>query len=167
VATEPYLDLIGFRALTVMPGEFVDELEARQPGWILAQLASWSASINARLRKRYPNLPFAAPYPDAVCGWLQRIVTLKVAMRRGVDPSDAQYQEYVKDSDLAVAELKEAADGEVGLFDLPIAAGGDAQNSGIGLGGPRVYSEQSPYVWTDDQSCTGRSEDRFGGGTSG
>ena len=167
MATTPYLDLVGFTALSVMPKEFLDELEAAQPGWIAAQLRSWSASIDSRLRKRYKLVPFAAPYPDAVCGWLARIVTLRVAMRRGVDPNDAQFLEYKNEADVAQAELKEAADGELGLFDLPIAAGGDAQSSGIALGGPRVYSEQSPYVSFDMQRSTGRQEDRNRGGTGG
>ena len=165
MATTPYLTLASFKLLTVMPPEFLDELDGQQPGWVDARLKARSAWLDSRLRKRYPLVPFVAPFPDAVTNWLQQIVTLECAMRRGVDPSDPQFQEYQKQSDTAQAEVKEAADGELGLFDLPIAAGGDAQNSGIGLGGPRAYSEQSPYVFTDVQECAGSQEDCNGSGT--
>lgn len=154
-----YLNLQALKLQTVMPPEFLDELESRQPGWIDAQLARWSGKIDARLRKRYRLVPFAAPYPTAVLGWLSDIVTLRVALRRGIDPNDEQASEYKTNSDTAEAEIKEAADGELGLFDLPIAAGGDSTGSGIALGGARVYSETSPYAWADRQSDDGRNED--------
>lgn len=159
-----YLDLPGFRAETLMPGSDVDALDVRHPGWIAGQLESWSRQIDARLRKRYA-VPFVAPYPIAVQGWLARIVTLRCYLKRGVDPNDAQFEVIKEDADNAVAEIKEAADAETGLYDLPLIEGSSA--SGISKGGPRSYSEASPYVGFDVQERVGRGEDRNGEGTYG
>lgn len=158
----PYLDKAAFAILTVMPAESVDAIEMVAPGWIDGQLTYWSGWIDSRLRKRYAA-PFSAPYPEAVTGWLARIVTVRCFLRRGVDPTDLQFEEIKADADRAMEEIKEAADSNEGLFDLPLRA--DTTASGISRGGPFGYSEQSPYVWTDGQAETGRNEDRNGGGT--
>lgn len=157
-----YLTVSDFKNLSVMPSAFIDEIEAASPGWTLAQLTQESARIDARLAKRYV-VPFTLPAPDCVQGWLARIVTLSAYMRRGFDPTDAQGRMYVADRDTAVAEIKEAADAIDGLFDLPLRS--DTNASGISRGGPKAYSEQSPYVFTDGQSRVGNNEDCNGGGT--
>jgi hypothetical protein len=151
-----YLTTTTFKTLTVMPGAFVDAIEAVSPGWTQAQLDSESARIDARLGKRYA-VPFAAPTPVVVQGWLAKIVTVSAYMKRGFDPSDVQGVEYVKQRDEAVAEIKEAADSNTGLFDLPLRA--DTNQTGISRGFPRAYSEASPYVWSDQQGDRGPLED--------
>lgn len=157
-----YLDLDGFKALTVLPSEYADAIEDLSPGWIDAQLAQWSAHIDTRLRKRYA-VPFEAPYPYAVTSWLTSIVTVRCYLRRGVDPNDLQFAEIKADCDRAMAELKEAADSVTGLFDLPLRQ--DTTTNGISKGGTIGYSESSPYAWMDGQASTGRDEDRNGRGT--
>lgn len=159
-----YLDLDAFANLTVMPSSDVDALESAAPGWLDSQLGYWSSAIDARLRKRY-EAPFAEPYPLAVQGWLSRIVTLRAYLRRGVDPLDQQFVEIKADADAAWAEIKEAADSNEGMLDLPLRA--DSGASGISKGGPYGYSEASPYVWMDQQGQAGREEDRRRGGTYG
>jgi hypothetical protein len=159
-----YLDLAGFKAETTMPVEHVDELVATSPGWIDRQLERVSRLIDSRLAKRYA-VPFGSPAPDAVKGWLADIVALRCYLRRGVDPADLQMAEVKADHDRALAELLEAANAETGLFDLPLLASTTA--SGISRGGPQGYSEQSPYVWTDQQSDVGRAEDRARRGSGG
>jgi hypothetical protein len=160
----PYLTLAEFKNLTTMPDTDVDGVETKYPGWIANQLAYWSSWIDARLRKRY-DAPFTAtPYPPAVQGWLERIVTVRVFIKRGVDPNDLQFAEIKATADSAFAEIKEAADSDVGLFDLPLLP---SNVSGIVMGSPRGYSEQSPYVWMDRQVDTGRNEDRNRGGSGG
>ena len=54
------------------------------------------------------------------------------------------------DQERVELELKEAADAEKGLFELPLRAT-DTTGSAINAGGPMGYSEQSPYTWTDRQ----------------
>ncbi len=158
-----YLTKTTFAALTVMPSVDVDALEVVAPGWIDAQLDYWSGWIDSRLAKRYA-VPFSSPPPDAVKGWLARIVTLRAYMKRGIDPNDAQFSEIKADADAAGVELKEAADSGEGLFDLPLRE--DTASSGIARGGPLVYSEASPYVSFDDQLTVGVAEDRARRGTS-
>jgi hypothetical protein len=157
-----YLTLVEFKNLSVMPSGFVDEIEAVSPGWTLTQLTLESARIDARLSKRYA-VPFDLPAPICVQGWLAKIVTESAYRKRGYDPTDAQGRMYVADRDTAIAEIKEAADAIDGLFDLPLRA--DLTASGISKGGPRAYSEQSPYVFTDAQRRVGVNEDSNGGGT--
>lgn len=160
--TTAYLTITKFKGLTVMPSSFVDAIETAQAGWLDTQFLYWSDWINTRLRKRYA-VPFVAPAPLAVEGWLARIVTVRAFLKRGVNPTDEQYADIKKDCDDALAEIKEAAESEVGLFDLPQRANVDT--SGISQGNPLSYSEQSPYSWTDVQGQAGRFEDdnRHGG----
>jgi hypothetical protein len=158
-----YLTLEQFKALTVMPASYVDAIDAAAPGWLAAQLEYWSDWINARLRKRY-GAPFAEPYPGAVTGWLQRIVTEQAWLKRGVDAQDQQFERISNSADEAKKEVLEAADSSVGLFDLPLRD--DSTASGIRPDG-FVYSEQSPYVFQDEQARTGQVEDRNRRGTGG
>lgn len=157
-----YADYETFRSLTIMPQGNVDALASAAPGWIDAQLDYWSRQIDSRLRKRYA-VPFEDPYPSAVVGWLVRIVTVRAYMRFGVDANDLQFVEIRDDARAAFEEIQEAADSAVGLFDLPLIDGG---KSAISKGGPFVYSEASPYVWTDQQRDAGVKEDESGKGTS-
>lgn len=159
-----YLDLAGFRAETELPGADVDDVEAEHSGWIDRQLTVWSGWIDTRLRKRYP-VPFTEPYPLAIQSWLARIITPKVLRKRGVDSTDRQYVDILDDAKAAMDEVREAAESEESLFDLPPTAG--ASKSGVSRGGPFGYSEASPYVWMDGQAQDGRAEDAAGGGTHG
>ncbi len=158
-----YLSLAEFTARTLMPSEHVSELETRYPGWTDAQLQSASEWLNARLRKRYA-VPFATPTED-VKAWVTRLVTLRCYLKRGVDPDDLQFVEIKADYDSAKTEILEAANSETGLFDLPLLTSTDA--SAIARGMPMVYSEQSPYVWTDVQGDIGRLENMNRRGSSG
>jgi phage gp36-like protein len=159
-----YLDIAGFKSLSTMPSTDVDGVEALYPGFVLAQLEHASTRIDGRLRKRYA-VPFALPYPETVKVWLAHIVTVLVMLKRGVDPNDEQFAEIKALAQQAHDEVKEAADGELGLWDLPLRA--DTTESGISRGGPLGYSEQSPYVAFDLQSEAGRLEDRNGRGSDG
>lgn len=158
-----YLTLAEFKLLSTMQSESVDELETRWPGYVDAQLDSKSHWINAQLRKRYAA-PFESPYPAAVKSWLACIVTMQCWKRRGYDPTDESMQEAIEDRAEAKREIAEAADGEKGLWDLPLRS--DTTATGISKGAPLGYSEQSPYVGFDLQRETGREEDSNGSGTS-
>jgi hypothetical protein len=159
MSTVPYLSFAEFRSASIMPSAFIDQLETAEPGWLETRLLYGSAKLDSRLGKRY-DAPFRAPYPIAVCDWLARVVTYEAWLKRGLSPTDQEGGEYRQQSDTALAEIKEAADSEKGLFELPLRADTDAQ--GVTRGSPRVYSETSPYIAFDQQACTGHREDTNG-----
>lgn len=152
-----YLSVAEFTTRSLMASAKVTILESAAPGFLASQLEQVSRWIDMYLAKRY-RVPFAAPYPEAVKAWLTRIVTYRAYLRLGVDPDDAQQILFTQDKTDAEAEVKAAADSEIGLIDLPLS---DAQaGSGIAYGAPAVYSEASPYVGGDVQRAAGRYEDR-------
>lgn len=157
-----YLTVEEFKLLTVAPADFIDDVELAQVGWLGAQLSAHSARINAQLRKRYA-VPFATPYPEQVQLWLAQIVTEALLLRRGVDSQDEQYSSIAEMAARAREEIKEAANSQDGLWDLPL---NDTQASLISRGGPLGYSEASPYVWSTIQRERGVSEDDSGTGSS-
>ena len=153
----PYLDLTGLKSLSLMPSGDLDNIETVQPGWIASQLVFWSRWMDARLSKRYA-VPFAAPYPEAVTGWLARLVTIRCALKRGIDPLDVQFTVLKTDAETAQAEILEAANSETGLYELPLLATSSA--SGVSKGGPYAYTETSPYVGRSVQQQAGTLEDQ-------
>jgi len=158
-----YLTVETFTDLAICPSEYVDYIETQQPGWVDGQLAFWSGYIDSRLAKRYAT-PFDVDSPPIVVqGWLARLVTPKIYLKRGVDNTDAQIVAVQDDAKAAVDELAEAANAKDGLYELPLrqdAPGGQ----GITRGAPLAYTESSPYVWMDQQEAIGRQEDRNGSG---
>jgi hypothetical protein len=142
-----FLDRDGFKARTIMPATDVDAIDDAEDGWIDQQLVDGSAWLLSRLDKRYG--PFVAPYPIAVLRWLTVLVTVRCYFKRGVNPSDGIFELIKEEAAEAKAEVKEAADGDGGLFELPLRANTTAE--GITQGGPFSYSEASPYDWVDRQ----------------
>lgn len=162
MAVTPYLSLDEFKQLALIPAAFIDEVEEMAPGFVGKQIELESSRVDARLSKRYAT-PFNTPAPIAVRAWVTTLVQPAVELKRGVGPESSNYDEYKRLAGVALDELKEAANAETGLFDLPLR--GDASESGIARGAPRSYSEQSPYVFTDEQGRTGREEDHARSGT--
>jgi hypothetical protein len=160
------LDLDEFATRTLAPasyvyGDFIDPTGAwtdsvkvakrtAHQNFIKARLITESSKVLARLRKRY-SIPLVAPYPEVILGWLADIVTPMVYRRKGIDPSDEQIASADALAATAKDELKEAADSEAGLFDLPLRQ--DRTDTGLdpSVGGPLSYTEASPYTWTDVQ----------------
>ncbi len=153
----PWLTLAAFKLRSLMPPEDVDRVEIVSPGFTAQQITSHQSWIESRLRKRYA-IPFALPYPESALGWLTALVTLALYQRRGFNPSSAENELIAKAAEDAKLEIKEAADSNEGLYDLPIRA--DApETTGVSAGGPYGYSEASPYVWMDRQRETATDED--------
>ena len=140
-------EVIDFRTRSPMPDEDVDLLWAERAGYLEAALSGALANIYARLRKRYVT-PMD-PKPEIVVEWQARMVTPKAYRARGYNPQDPILQVLDDDRKLALEEIKEAADAEAGLYDLPLLSASDT--TAIAKGGPYVYSEASPYDWTDVQ----------------
>lgn len=151
-----YLTNERFRALTLAPASYVDAVEAAEPNWTQAQIAAISALIDARLAKRYA-VPFDATNPPiAVQLWCSRIATLRLYLKRGVDATDGQFAAIQDDEQAAWAEVREAADSAVGLYELPLRGADGSQ--GVSRTGPLAYSEASPYTWTVKQRVRAEQE---------
>lgn len=160
------LTVARFKVLTVLPASWVERVEADTPGFTQASIDSWSDHITSRLRKRYPRAfgTDGKPVPGIIEKWLNHLVTLDVDMKRGVSPTDEQFDLIQKRAERALEEILEAANGQTGLFDLPTID--DGSISAIGAGAPLAYAEASPYSYTDVQARIGRQEDRNRGGGS-
>ncbi len=138
-----------------VPPETVDALELRYPGFVLKQCrATQAKDVDARLRKQYApgssdkEEVFEKPYPEAVKIWVGQLIPPFLFRRMGTRPTDEQQVEISKDREIALGELKEAADGEIGLFGLTARANtSDPGRRAMVLS----HSEQSPYDWTDVQ----------------
>ena len=146
--TTPFASFNDFTTASVMPPADVSLVESARPGYILARLTYWTARIMARLRKRYPA-GFQQPFPETLQGWVIAIVTPEAYEARGWNPSDAQSQDIIKAAADAWAEVKEAADGDAGLFDLPVSATNDI--TAITDPAPLAYTETDPYTWQQRQ----------------
>jgi phage gp36-like protein len=156
-----YMTVSEFRERTRLPGDFVDEVEARSPGFIDANLSDHSAYVDALLGKRYV-VPFSSPYPIAVRRWLTALTSLDVWLRRGVAATDQEMEIFRSQYDTAIVELKEAANSRDGLFELPLRENTDA--TGISKQYPKTYTENSPFVWKRVQVTAGRQQDINGRG---
>jgi len=149
---------------TIMPPEDVATIEAAFPDFLQSRLNGAWSWIAARLAKRYDVAAMAASPPEIVLLWITNLVTLDAYAKRGFNPSSEMDQvSIVKPADDAKAEVKEAADSQAGLFDLPLLES-KVGTSGVTLGGPLGYSETSPYAWIDVQEYDGRADDVAGRG---
>lgn len=143
-----YVTTEEFAAMSSMPASHVEDLNCQAPLYLDNLLAEISSRIDAKLRKRYA-VPFKAPVPAIVKGWVVRIATPRAYIRIGVNPSDEQFQLLQSDAEEAWKEVGEAADATDGLFDLPLRA--DTSQSGISTAATLAYSEASPYTAFDVQ----------------
>lgn len=137
-----------FSIRSVMPQADVFDLDGQHPGYLDAALAGALSEIYSRLRKRY-RVPMD-PIPEIVLVWQALLVTPQAYRARGANPDDPTIQALDKDADRAREQMKEAADSQTGLYDLPLNEATD--DSAVSKAGPLAYSEQDPYSWQDIQS---------------
>lgn len=154
-----YLTNAQFKLLTIAPAVYVDQIEALEAGWTQAQLDHWSIWIDSRLKKRYAAPFDTASPPTVVRGWLARIVTEELYLKRGVDATDEQFVRVTERAKDARDEVKEAAESKEGLFELPLRQ--DAPGAtGVTKGAPLAYTEVSPYTWSRLQREAAIDEDQ-------
>ncbi|HEX8795458.1 MAG TPA: phage protein Gp36 family protein [Polyangiaceae bacterium] len=144
----PYLDLAGFTLRTIMPSGDVTLVETAAPGFIEARIAIAQQEIDSRLRKRYV-IPLPAPVNEKVLSWITDLVTWDAFNKRGRNPSSPEMQDVKDARDLVYTQVKEAADSQNGLYDLPLRQ--DAEDeSGIATGGPLGTAQRSVYTFIDE-----------------
>lgn len=152
-----------FMVRTIMPQDDVTQLESSEPGFVQACLDDNWDLITSRLRKRYDVAKMQADPPRVALKWLVKLTTRDCYDKRGNNPSSLSDEKAIYGAaERAELDLKEAADSQTGLYDLPLLA--SSSSSGVTKGGPLGYTETSPYVWTSRQACQGRREDGSGRG---
>lgn len=143
-----YLTTTQFALRTLAPSDYVTIVEADQPGWLDAQLAAKSRWLDGKLAKRYAA-PFASPYPELLLDWLTRIVTWRMYLKRGVDPTDREVQLVKEDAETAEREVDNAVSLAEARVELPLRENTTA--SGVTVGRPLTYTDSSVYTWADVQ----------------
>lgn len=109
-----------------------------------------SSKIRARLVKRYAvDFTDPGPTPDVVLSWLRDLVDHDVQEYVGGTPEGREDEWIAKRAEKADAEIKEAADSEKGLFELPLRNTDLLGNSAINQGGPYVRSYLTPHDVND------------------
>jgi hypothetical protein len=125
--------------------------------WTTGVLTAASVALGATgMSALFPAGPYdvsnvyaaAPPVPETILQWLTALVTDDVSVRHGINPNDPLAQRIGERVKTARAQIEEAANTKDGLWDLPQSE--DAP-SAIDTGGPRSYSEQSPYEWARRQ----------------
>lgn len=145
-----YVTMQDVKDLGSMAPEDVDALEALYPGIVVRIATAVSGLFDARLAKRYAA-PFIEPFPNALVFNVSRMVAWRLWIRRGFNPSSPIDTLLEKENLDAEAWLKEAADGDKGLVELPARQATPGEATAVNVGGPLGYSEPSPYQWLDVQ----------------
>ena len=147
-----YLTLAQYRSITTLDGSVVDLCTAKGKDaqrW----LDMASAHIRSRLVKRYAvDFVTPGPTPDKIIEWLVLLVDIPVCKCAGVTP-EGRVDDWTREDEKRVNdELKEAADAENGMFELPLRNTDPTGNSAINKGGPLVASNNTIYGYFDDQA---------------
>lgn len=143
-----YLTFAQYKLGTTIKGGLVDLCgQAKVEEWLDRQ----SNKICNRLVKRYAvNFTDPGPVAGQIKDWLTILVDINVLKFTGGVPDGREDEWASNDLKTVNDELKEAADSEKGLFELPLR-NTDISGSAVNVCAPLGYSEQSPYTWTDRQ----------------
>jgi hypothetical protein len=153
-----YLTTAQYRSITTLDGSLVDLCTSKGKD-VQRWLDMASAHIRSRLVKRYA-VDFAAPgpTPDKIIEWLALLVDIPVCKCVGATP-EGRVDDWAREDEARVnAELKEAADAENGMFELPLRNTDPTGASAINKGGPFVASNTTIYGFFDAQQ-TARDSD--------
>lgn len=153
-----YLLVPQYAVLTLLPSIRIEDLQTTYgpqvpggPTWLDNTLIAYSDTIDIRLRKRYVA-PFLPPYNPQLQLWLRRLVDPVAYQKLGIDASDKQIDTLIEDAKAVLLELKEAADAQNGLYDLPLRADAPGES---GIVSPKILSrsDPTPYDWMYRQAA--------------
>jgi hypothetical protein len=143
-----YLTLAAYRSITTLDGSIVDLCAAKGKD-VQRWLDLESAHIRSRLVKRYAidwTEVTNQPVPDKIIQWLILLVDIPVCKCTGATP-EGRVDDWAREDQARVNdELKEAADAENGLFELPLRETGA---SAIHIGVPHVVERLTPAGYWD------------------
>jgi hypothetical protein len=106
-----------------LPDAYIAEAGSTFVNKQISLIRTW---IYDQLRRQYDVAAMVTTEPETVKKWIGEIIVPKIYRKRGVDPTDLQYQEFVAQAKAARADVSDAANAEKGLFDLPAATTGVA-----------------------------------------
>ena len=140
-----YLALASYRSKTTIDGSLVDLCVAKGKD-VAWWLESASAQINTRLAKRYA-VDFASPgpVPDQIIFWLIRLVNIDVWECAGGLPEGREDGWADAARKQVYEEIKEAADAENGLYELPLRNTDTLGNSAVNKGAPFVHEDMTVH----------------------
>ncbi len=146
------LSLATYKTITTIDGSLVDTCADKGKS-VQAWLDQKWAHIRARLVKRYAvDFITPGPVPEKIIEWLVVLVDIEVWKCVGGLPEGREDGWADKDRDRVYAEIKEAADAETGLFELPLRETDPLGASAINKGGPLVESFNTVQGWFDAQA---------------
>lgn len=146
--------LAAYRSTTTIPGSIVDRCASggkSVQGWLDIH---WS-HIKARLVKRYAvESDFqGGDVPEKIIEWLVILTDIDVWKCVGGVPEGREDGWADKDRERVESELKEAANADSGLFELPAKASDALGASAVNKGGPLLASSTTIYGWYDKQQA--------------
>lgn len=134
-----YLTLAAYKSITTINGSIVDVCAAKGKD-VQRWLDLESGHIRARLVKRYAvDFDDPGPVPDQIIKWLILLVDIPVWKCAGGNPEGREDGWAKADQEQVEAELKEAADSEEGLFELPLRNTDALGKTAINKGAPIVH----------------------------
>ena len=140
-----YLALATYKQRTTIDASLVQlcENKGKDVAW---WLESASAQINTRLAKRYA-VDFASPgpVPDQIIFWLIRLVNIDVWECAGGLPEGREDGWADAARKQVYEEIKEAADAENGLYELPLKNTDTLGSSAVNKGAPFVHEDATVH----------------------
>lgn len=149
-AMPSYLTFAQYKLGTDIKGSLVDLCgQAKVDEW----LDRASSKIRNRLAKRYAvDFTDPGPVPGVIKDWLTLLVDIRVWKFVGGLPEGREDGWAEKDAEKVEAELKEAADSEEGLIELPLRNTDALGNSAINKGGPMAVAYNTIHGYFDAQA---------------
>lgn len=142
--------LAAYRSTTTIPGSQVDRCAAQGKNVQTWLDIHWS-HIKARLVKRYAvaNDFQDGDVPEKIIEWLVVLTDIDVWKCVGGVPEGREDGWADKDRDRVNEELREAANADAGLFELPLRASDPLGASAVNKGGPIVVSYATGFDYFD------------------
>jgi hypothetical protein len=144
-----YLTIAAYKTITTIDASVVDLCAAKGKD-VGRWLELKSGHIRARLVKRYAvDFNDPGPPPDKIIEWLVLLVDILVWACAGGLP-EGREDGWAKEAEkTTLDEIKEAADSETGLFELPLRDTDPLGTSAINKGPPFVVAYNTGFDYFD------------------
>lgn len=144
------LSAASYRSTTTIPGSLVDRCASSGKSVQTWLNIHWS-HIKTRLVKRYAvtNDFQGGDVPEKIVEWLTTLTDIDVWKCVGGIPEGREDGWADKDRERVESELKEAANADEGLFELPTKNSSALGDSAVNKGGPHVVAYSTAFTYWD------------------